>query len=281
MARASTRPPRCARTASPPALAAVPLTAFVAVLSLLLAGCGDEPPRPPPWSPPTTLANGVVIRDAETGAGPPLAEGDWFALHYDCRIAAIGSGAGEPAAYDSTRRGKPFVARLGGNHLLPGFAAGLAGLRVGGHRRFTVPPALAHGAVGRGRVPPEATLEYDVWLVDRFERSASGLWQRVVARGEGAPPRTGDLVVIQQRSSTFESGRALSDSTQSGDLSFRLGRGLALPGLEEALLQMAPGEQRQLVLPAALAYGPLGVGIELLPGQELLMEVELRRVERN
>ncbi len=224
------------------------------------------------------LASGVVVRDAELGSGEPLIDGEWFAIHYDCRIAAIGTEPGPPLPYDSTRRGEPFVARIGGNHLLPGFADGVRGMRVGGHRQIVVPPAQAHGARGRGQVPPDATLEYELWMVARFERHANGSWQRVLVAGSGTPPRAGDQVTIDQRSWTFEGQRLLTDSREAGELSFVLGRGAALPGLEAALLEMSPRERRQLVLPAELAYGPLGVGIELLPGQELLMEVELTRI---
>jgi len=49
----------------------------------------------------------------------------------------------------------------------PGWDVGLVGMCVGERRRLTIPPVLAYGSTGvpRRRIPPDATLQYDVTLV--------------------------------------------------------------------------------------------------------------------
>lgn len=243
----------------------------------LLHACGGEPP--PPTA--TTTASGVTITELALGSGEPFTDGDYAALHYDARIARIGDANGEAAPYDSTRGGEPFLCKLGTTHLLPGFAEGIEGMQSGGRRRLLLPPATAHGAAGRGRVPPDAWLEYEVELVARFIHGSDGVQYRVLAEGRGDSPTTGDHVAIEQRSYTLESGRLLSDSRQVGTThGFKLGAPEVIPGLDATLRQMKPTARWQVALPPTLAFGTLGTGGHLLPGQDLLMEVELLRVER-
>eukprot|EP00984_Skeletonema_dohrnii_P002363 scaffold821_cov123-Skeletonema_dohrnii-CCMP3373.AAC.3 len=49
----------------------------------------------------------------------------------------------------------------------PGWDVGLEGMCVGERRRLIIPPVLAYGSVGvpRRRIPPNATLQYDITLV--------------------------------------------------------------------------------------------------------------------
>lgn len=248
---------------------------FAAVAAALVAlRCTPDPTTEPP-GPAVTRPSGLVVQELSGGRGEAAADGDYVALHYDARITAVAGVARQEPAYDSTRQGEPFLAKLGKTPLLPGFAEGVLGMREGGRRRLTIPPALAYGAIGKGAVPPDATLEYDVELVDRFTRTESGLQYRCVQEGRGAPPALGDRVVVNYRMWLLETGRELASSRMAGRaLECELGKADLLPGLVEALLLMRPGARFLVALSPALAYGPIGQPPQLLPGQDVLVDVE-------
>ena len=49
-------------------------------------------------------------------------------------------------------RGKPFEFKLGKGQVIPGWDAGVEGMKVGGRRKLTIPSAMAYGARGAGGV---------------------------------------------------------------------------------------------------------------------------------
>ena len=109
----------------------------------------------------TTTASGLVIEDLTVGGGAVAAAGQQATVHY---TGWLTSGR----KFDSSKdRNQPFAFPLGGGRVIAGWDEGVQGMRVGGVRKLTIPPELGYGASGAGGViPPNATLVFDVELVD-------------------------------------------------------------------------------------------------------------------
>ena len=111
---------------------------------------GHAPPAPPP--PPA-----VAVEELAVGAGAAATAGARVTVAYRGTLATGG------AQFDAAER---FVFELGAGEVIKGWDAGVAGMRVGGARRLTVPPELAYGTRGAPPdIPPSATLVFDIRLL--------------------------------------------------------------------------------------------------------------------
>jgi FKBP-type peptidyl-prolyl cis-trans isomerase FkpA len=110
--------------------------------------------------PATTTASGLVIEEISVGTGAPAAAGERVTVHYTGWLT-------DGTKFDSSKdRGEAFVFPLGGRRVIAGWDEGVQGMRVGGVRKLTIPPALGYGARGAGGViPPNATLVFEVELL--------------------------------------------------------------------------------------------------------------------
>jgi FKBP-type peptidyl-prolyl cis-trans isomerase len=102
----------------------------------------------------------LVIEDLRPGTGAEAAAGHKVSVHY---VGTLTDGK----KFDSSRdRGKPFEFALGGGQVIKGWDQGVAGMKIGGLRKLTIPPHLGDGARGAGGViPPNATLVFEVELI--------------------------------------------------------------------------------------------------------------------
>ena len=103
---------------------------------------------------------GLVTRDEVVGKGPSAKSGDRVTVHYTGWLL-------DGTKVDSSKdRNQPFSFSLGAGNVISGWDQGVAGMKVGGKRKLTVPPDLGYGPRGAGGViPPNATLVFEVELL--------------------------------------------------------------------------------------------------------------------
>lgn len=110
-------------------------------------GKGTEPA-------PTTL----VIKDLVVGTGAEAQASSTVTVQY------VGTNYADGKEFDSSwAHGQPAVFPLNG--VIPGFARGIVGMKVGGRRELVIPPALGYGAQGNGPVGPNETLVFVIDLL--------------------------------------------------------------------------------------------------------------------
>jgi FKBP-type peptidyl-prolyl cis-trans isomerase FkpA len=109
---------------------------------------------------PTTTPTGLTIDDIVVGNGAAAAAGQKVKVHYTGWLT-------NGTKFDSSKdRNDPFVFPLGAGSVIKGWDEGVQGMKVGGKRKLTIPPALGYGARGAGGViPPNATLVFEVELL--------------------------------------------------------------------------------------------------------------------
>ncbi len=106
-------------------------------------------------------SSGLEYIEIEAGTGAQAAAGKTVKVHYTGKFP-------EGKVFDSSvPRGEPLEFVLGTGRVIRGWDEGIALMKVGGKAQLVIPPELAYGARGAGGViPPNATLVFDVELVD-------------------------------------------------------------------------------------------------------------------
>jgi len=106
--------------------------------------------------------------DVKQGTGAEAVSGKPVVVHYTGWLYDASKPDQKGAKFDSSRdRGQPFSFPLGGGRVIKGWDEGVAGMKVGGQRTLIIPPAMGYGERGAGGViPPNATLIFDVELID-------------------------------------------------------------------------------------------------------------------
>jgi peptidylprolyl isomerase len=103
----------------------------------------------------------LELDDIVTGEGDEAVKGRTVEVHYVG--VSWASGRQFDASWD---RGQTFRFKLGKKQVIAGWEQGVAGMKVGGRRRITIPPMLAYGKRGAGGViGPDETLVFVVDLV--------------------------------------------------------------------------------------------------------------------
>jgi FKBP-type peptidyl-prolyl cis-trans isomerase len=106
-----------------------------------------------------TLAGGLIVEDVTVGDGTEAVAGKTLSMHYTGTLD-------DGTVFDSSRtRGTPFEFTLGAGQVISGWDQGIVGMKVGGKRTLTIPPAFGYGANANGPIPANSTLHFEVELI--------------------------------------------------------------------------------------------------------------------
>lgn len=103
--------------------------------------------------------SGLRIEDLKVGIGAEAKAGNTISVHYTGILV-------DGKKFDSSLdRGEPLSFTLGVGQVIKGWDEGVAGMKVGGKRKLTIPSELAYGARAIGSIPPNSTLIFEVELL--------------------------------------------------------------------------------------------------------------------
>ena len=123
------------------------------------AACSDSPTAP------TNLAR-FSQTDLVVGTGAEAGANSAVKVHYTGWLYNEAREDSKGAQFDSSAGLDPLSFTLGQSQVIAGWDQGLVGMKVGGKRRLIIPPSLGYGGTRRGPIPPNATLLFDVELIE-------------------------------------------------------------------------------------------------------------------
>ena len=199
--------------------------------------------------------------------------------------------------FESTRKGG-VPATLPYTDVIDGWKRGMIGMKPGGIRKLVIPPALAYGSQGKGSIPANSPLIFEIELVESVKNEpragdiptltdgtspgdvdtglkdmADGLKYRDLKVGDGPEitPQTQDVTVHYVG---WLTDGLMFDSSRPRNEPLTIGLNNVIQGWKRGMIGMKAGGIRKLVIPAPLGYGSRGSG-EIPPDATLVFEVEL------
>lgn len=134
-------------------------------LAALAVACGGDS-----GSSPTAPTVNVPYSqtDLRVGTGTEATNGRRLSVNYTGWLYDASRTDNKGTQFDTSVGVTPFSFVLGAGQVIRGWDQGVTGMRVGGQRRLVLPPSLAYGSTGagNGRIPPNATLVFDIELLD-------------------------------------------------------------------------------------------------------------------
>jgi peptidylprolyl isomerase len=128
------------------------------------AGDVDTSTKPKVEVPAGEPPPGLQIEELKEGDGATATGGSTVTVQY---VGVSYSTAKQFDASWDTPGQQPYIFTLGAGEVIPGWDQGVAGMKVGGRRRLTIPPELGYGETGQPPdIAPNETLIFVIDLLD-------------------------------------------------------------------------------------------------------------------
>jgi len=131
----------------------------MAVFILMMTACTDTPVSP-------TTSAAYRQTDIVLGTGVTANSGASVTVDYTGWLYDASKPDQQGLQFDSSIGKTPFSFTLGAGEVIKGWELGVPGMLVGGERRLVIPPSLAYGDTRSGIIPPNATLVFDITLLN-------------------------------------------------------------------------------------------------------------------
>jgi len=106
------------------------------------------------------LDTGLQYKDLVVGTGQEAKTGIMVSVHYTGWLT-------DGTKFDSSvDRGQPFDFSIGAGNVIKGWDDGVVGMKIGGYRILVIPPNMAYGPQGQGSIPANATLVFEIVLLN-------------------------------------------------------------------------------------------------------------------
>lgn len=257
--------------------------------SLILAACGGGgggdsggTPNTDPngWNAVTTLKT----TDSVAGTGTAVATGSLASVAYTGWIYDVRVTDTKGTKIDSNVGATPLSFVVGSNSLITGFEQGVIGMKPGGKRTITIPASQAYGTAGKGSVPANAALVFDIEMDPNGWTAVTALKTVDTATGSGASADAGKTVSVTYTGWLYDVHAAATKGAQFDSnvgkttFTFKLGSGAVIAGFDQGIQGMRVGGKRTITIPASLGYGNTGSGTAIPGGAPLVFDVEVTAV---
>jgi peptidylprolyl isomerase len=231
----------------------------------------------------STLPSGLKYKITKQGKGDFAKPGDKVWLHYVGKLE-------NDSIFTSTLNNGPIDVFLGVGQLIKGWEEGLQLVRPGGAILLIVPPDLAYGAVAQEHIPANATLTFEISLLqiekgektelfqvgdNKTQKAKKHLKYIEIEQGEGPFAKFGDNAYVNYVG--FLSDSTIFDSSvkYGGPVRITVGINQVIEGWDMGLQYMQKGSKIRLIIPPKLAYGKTGFKNMVPPNATIYLDLEL------
>ena len=139
------------------------LIACMAV-ALFAVACNDDGGGTP--TDPSQVNVEFSFSDLTVGTGAEAGPGSHVIMLYELWLYNPAGTASKGTRIEgSTDAGNgPYPFTIAAGNVIPGVDQGVRGMRQGGKRRIYMPPSMAYGSQGQPRIPPNASLVFEIEL---------------------------------------------------------------------------------------------------------------------
>lgn len=116
-------------------------------------------------------------------------------------------------------------------------------------------------------------------LTEGFEKTDSGLYYKILQKGNGAKAQKGKTVSVHYKGMLTDGTEFDSSYKRNEPIQFTLGVGQVISGWDEGIGLLAVGDKARFVIPHQLAYGERGAAGVIPPKATLVFDVELKDVK--